>query len=417
MDSPTHAAVAQSAEHTLETEARRNEVRIGWVRAGGFGLVLVLDGVLAAAGTRPASNIAHSAVLLVMAALMLVVVHRARYRPWFRFAIPLVDAVLAERMLVTRMLDQRTVDQELPPGLIAAIALGCGLFAATGGLRLDRKAAVWTTLLAGALFWRLLGETASAGPLAYSLVILMAIGMLGVWTTDLVRRTMRAARGRAFLRRFLPRGLVDAAFRDPLAALDPKAVEATVLVSDMRGFTSLAETIPPVEVLGLLNRLQGALAAAVQKNGGVVDKFMGDGMLAVFGAPDPVEDHAERAIRAARDIRAAVREMNATAPQAVPLRVGIGIHSGSLVAGCLGGGDRLEFTVVGDAVNTASRLESMTKEKGIGLLLSGETAALLGSLELLDLGEVVVRGRRRPLHILTLPEIVDAEAEPPPTSI
>jgi class 3 adenylate cyclase len=309
------------------------------------------------------------------------------------------------------------VKQGHPAGLIAAIALGCGLFAATGGLRFDRKSAIWTTLLAGALFWRLLGDTARAGPLAYSLVILTAIGMLSVRTTALVRRTARAARGRAFLRRFLPQRLLDAAFFDPLAAMEPKALDATVLVSDLRGFTALAETMRPVDVLELLNRLQGALAEAVERNGGMVDKFMGDGMLAVFGATDPVEDHAERAVRAAQDIREALQRVNAERPGAVPLRVGIGIHSGSLVAGCLGGGERLEFTVIGDAVNTASRLESLTKEKGVGLLLSGETAALLGSRELVDLGEIVLRGRRRPLGILTLPEVIDAEAEPAPTSL
>jgi adenylate cyclase len=412
MDSLTHDAIAKAAEHTLETEARRNEQRIGWVRAGAFGLVLLLDAVLAALAIRPASNLIHSAIALGISLGLLAALHRSRHRPWFRFAIPLLDAVLIERLLSTRL-----GAHGFPPSLIAVTALGCGLFAATGGLRFDRKSAIWTTLLAGILFWRLLGDIAPPGPLAYSLVALAAIGMLGVWTTDLVRRTMRAARGRAFLGRFLPRALVDAAFRNPIAALDPKAVEATVLVSDMRGFTSLAETRPPEEVLELLNRLQGSLAACVKKHGGVVDKFMGDGMLAVFGAPEPLPDHAERAILAARDIRQAVREINDASPRSIPLRIGIGIHSGSLVAGCLGGGERLEFTVVGDAVNTASRLESMTKEKGIGLLLSGETAALLGSLELLDLGKVVVRGRRRPLAIYTLPEVADAEAEAPPMSV
>jgi adenylate cyclase len=411
--SETRDAITLSAEHALVQEARRNELGIGWVRLGGCGLVFALDTLLALQGTRPAANVAHSGGLVVIAVLLLAGLLRMGYRHWFRFAIPLLDAVLVERLLSVRLQQQ---GHSL--GLVAAIALGCGLFAGTGGLRFDRKSVLWTTLLAGLMFWSLLGHTASPGALAYSLLILGAIGILGIWTTALVRRTVRAARGRAFLQRFLSHSLVDAAFRNPLDAIETKAIEATVLVSDLRGFTALAETMRPVDVLELLNRLQGALAEAVQRQGGVVDKFMGDGMLAVFGAPDPLEDHAERAVRAAVDIRAAVQRINATRPEQIALRVGIGIHSGALVAGCLGSGDRLEFTVIGDAVNTASRLESMTKDKGIGLLLSGETAALLPeSRELVALGEVVLRGRRRPLAIATLAEVIDAEAEPPPTSL
>ena len=136
--------------------------------------------------------------------------------------------------------------------------------------------------------------------------------------------------------------------------------------------------------------------------GGVVDKFMGDGMLAVFGALDPAPDHARRALSAVRRIRSAVEELNRGLPEERRLRIGVGVHSGTMVAGCLGGGSRLEFTVIGDAVNTTSRLESLTKEKGVDVLISEETARRAPDEGLVDLGVVAVRGRQQGLHVFTL---------------
>jgi class 3 adenylate cyclase len=214
---------------------------------------------------------------------------------------------------------------------------------------------------------------------------------------------MEAERGRLLLRRFLPGALIDSAFSDPLQALGaPRSVEATVLVSDVRGFTALSETLAPTQVLELLNELQGALAGAVEDSGGVVDKFMGDGMLAVFGVHAAQPDHAQRAVQAAQRIRAAMVAYNAARPPGQQVKVGVGLHAGPLVAGLLGSGERLEFTVLGDTVNTASRVESLTKEHGVDLLLTGEVAAQLGATPLRALGEVTVRGRSQSLRLFTL---------------
>ncbi|MDI1428400.1 adenylate/guanylate cyclase domain-containing protein [Polyangium sorediatum] len=226
------------------------------------------------------------------------------------------------------------------------------------------------------------------------------IGLLNVWLADQVRRAMEATRGQLLLERLLP-GVARAALKDPLSLLDaPRSVEATLLVTDLRGFTSLSERMEPGDVFEMLNQLQGALSEAVHACGGIVDKFMGDGMLAVFGATEPGHDHARRAIEAVRRIRAALDEQNRL--RSAGLRIGIGVHSGTVVAGCLGGGSRLEFTVIGDAVNTTSRLEAMTKDKGVDVLVSEETVQRVPEVTFEDLGVAPVRGRQQGIRVFTL---------------
>jgi class 3 adenylate cyclase len=165
-------------------------------------------------------------------------------------------------------------------------------------------------------------------------------------------------------------------------------------VTDLRRFTALSESMEPAAVMELLSRVQGRLAEEVRRRGGTVDKFMGDGMLAVFGAPEALEDHAGAALAAAREMVEAVRGMG--------LALGVGVHTGPVVAGCLGSGARLEFTVLGDTVNTASRLQDLTKEVGAPLCASGDTVTAAGGAErhgLLERGEIALRGRAAPVRV------------------
>src|SRR5207244_630163 len=128
--------------------------------------------------------------------------------------------------------------------------------------------------------------------------------------------------------------------------------EVTSLFVDVRGFTAYAATVEPTETVALLNRLFASVVPVVRQHAGHPNHFLGDGLLAVFGAPDPVDDHADRAVAAALDIQAAVR-----AEFGDELRVGIGLNTGTVIAGTIGGGGKLEYTVIGDAVNVAARVE------------------------------------------------------------
>ncbi|BBY98625.1 adenylate/guanylate cyclase domain-containing protein [Mycolicibacterium fallax] len=151
-------------------------------------------------------------------------------------------------------------------------------------------------------------------------------------------------------------------------------VEVTMMFVDVRGFTALAEALSPAAVVAILNRLFETIVPLVHAHGGHVDKYAGDGLLAVFGAPRRQPDHAERALTAALAIPEAVRtEFGDT------LSVGVGLNSGPVIAGNVGGAGRLEFSVIGDAVNVAARVESATRQTGDTVLLTQHTRELLGA--------------------------------------
>ncbi|MDF3819255.1 adenylate/guanylate cyclase domain-containing protein [Leptospira sp. 96542] len=152
--------------------------------------------------------------------------------------------------------------------------------------------------------------------------------------------------------------------------------EVTVLFSDIRGFTSLSESMQPEEVVQFLNEYLTIMVHIIFKNGGTLDKFMGDGILAYFGAPLKQVDHVKLAVQTARDMFLAMKELNNVRELRGEsnLEIGIGIHSGNVILCDIGSEQRKEHTIIGDTVNLASRLESKTKELGVSLLVSESVA-------------------------------------------
>ncbi len=392
----TRSDLVAAMRDSLDAAVRRNEVSVAVVRLTAYSCVFALDILMYLQHLRPARNIASSATWVALSAVLLVAMTRLPYGRIYWLIVPVFDA-----FLIYELMGSRIATFGMNTAMAAVSALACGLFAATGGVRFDRRAAAWTTFLAVCLLVLLMGNHASHLHLLYSGMAIVMIGMLNVWLADQVRRAMEATRGQLLLEKLLP-AVARAAMKDPLSLLEaPRSVEVTLLVTDLRGFTSLAEQMPPSEVFEMLNHLQGGLSEAVHSCGGIVDKFMGDGMLAVFGATEPGSNHARRAIDAVGRIRKALDEQNRLRAGG-RLKIGIGVHSGTVVAGCMGGGSRLEFTVIGDAVNTTSRLEAMTKEKNVDVLISEDTASRVPDLALEDLGVVAVRGRQKGLRIFTL---------------
>jgi adenylate cyclase len=166
-------------------------------------------------------------------------------------------------------------------------------------------------------------------------------------------------------------------------------LEVSVLFLDIRDFTAYAEQASAREVVSYLNDFYERVVPVLGRHGGQANKFVGDGLLAVFGAPERLADHADRALRAALEIAALVREHYGE-----ELRIGIGLNSGPVLAGTIGGGGRLDFTVIGDPVNTAARVEEATRETGDDVLLTQATRTLL-SREPCELVErpVTLRGK------------------------
>ncbi len=183
-------------------------------------------------------------------------------------------------------------------------------------------------------------------------------------------------------------------------ALGGETLTVTVLFSDIRSFTTISEKMDAQALVGLLNEYFTEMVGIVMSEDGVVDKYIGDAIMAVFGAPVPKADDAVRAVRAAVRMRTALAHLNErlAARGLKPLRTGIGVHTGEVVAGNIGSERRMEYTVIGDAVNLASRLESSTKELGVNVLISEDTWALVKEhIVARPVKEITVKGRAQPV--------------------
>jgi class 3 adenylate cyclase len=187
--------------------------------------------------------------------------------------------------------------------------------------------------------------------------------------------------------------------------LDGEAKEVTVLFADLRDFTTLAESTTPKEVVRIINGYFSEMADAIGRNKGLVLQFIGDEIEAVFGAPLPLEDHPTHAVRAALAMQQRLVVVNEKLKKQGygPLRHGIGIHTGSVVAANIGSEDRLSYAMVGDTVNLASRIQSLNKEFGTDLLISATTVErLMDDIAVDRLPATTVKGKRNPVEVYKL---------------
>ncbi|NIP90031.1 MAG: adenylate/guanylate cyclase domain-containing protein, partial [Gammaproteobacteria bacterium] len=173
-----------------------------------------------------------------------------------------------------------------------------------------------------------------------------------------------------------------------------------ILYSDLESFTGLAEGMSPREVVAMLNEYFPAVIEPINRHGGIVNQFQGDAMLVTFNVPVEDPHHADQAVRAAREIQEIVGGRTFAGRS---LRTRIGITTGTVIAGNVGSGDRMNYTVHGDAVNLAARLEQLNKEHGTQVLVSGATTSLLAdSYPLEPIGEVDIRGKNKSVAVFKL---------------
>jgi adenylate cyclase len=218
---------------------------------------------------------------------------------------------------------------------------------------------------------------------------------------------LERARVRDVFARFIPESLVDEVLSrtDGRLRLGGVRVAGTALFADLRAFTSFAEHTPPDETIEVLNRYLGEMSDAILDNGGTLVAYMGDGMMAVFGAPIERDDHADLAVAAAREmVRSRLPRFNAWAASEGydgTFRMGVGVCSGALMSGNVGSERRLEYTAIGDAVNTASRIQTLTKELGHHVLVAESTLELLSAPadDLRFVAELTIRGRTTPTRL------------------
>jgi len=224
----------------------------------------------------------------------------------------------------------------------------------------------------------------------------LVLASVVAWANKRVRRMFVDVRRSENLARFLPRQLARRILAQGGAALQPVEREVTILFSDIRDFTTRSEFMAPEALIDMLNRYFTEMTESVHRYGGTVDKFIGDGMMCFFGAPQPLERFAANAVAAAQDMLRRLEGLNAelTAHGVAPLAIGIGLHVGEVVVGHVGSDARHEYTVIGDAVNTASRIEGLTKKLGYPLVISRDVWLELAARDAFTpLGEHPVKGR------------------------
>jgi adenylate cyclase len=310
--------------------------------------------------------------------------------------------------------------QEAPAGLEIALILVLGLVVPAASLRFSTLRSMVAALLLAGLLAIAVQLAFNAGwivDLVYPLLALVvsAVGALAVYyLTEAIERE----RTRDMFSRFVPESVVGQVLEqtDGLR-LGGVGRNATVFFSDIRGFTSFAETIQPDQVITILNRYLTAMVDdAILPNRGTLVDYMGDGIMAVFGAPIEMDDHADCALAAARASLVELEKFNDWLRDEMgfeqSFHIGIGLNSGRVMSGNVGSERRLAYTAIGDTTNTAARLEAMTKESPYMLYMSESTRAQLSSNpdDLVEVDEFEVRGREQKVKVWSVEEAAKGEA-------
>ena len=395
-------------------EASRNEQQVraqgslvGERRASIARVVMIaMFGIIAnAGGHTDLLQTAVGATYTVFGLVTLVIVHRIKVaKPeqgmWRPVMVTLVDFTLITAMA---FLDIQRGDGWGPAqhAISAAVLI---TFSVT-------RMTVWHVVLSTSLAvttHMLLAGYAGVLPTQATIFVLggmIVVGFMVAMTNRAISPMFQSLRARDNLTRFMPRQVAERLINAGPEALAPVEREVTVMFSDIRGFTAMSEGLSPREVLAMLDDYFGRMGAIVKGHDGVIGKFLGDGLLAFWGVPDRLSDHANRAVRAARDMQRAVRELNQhrETQGLAPIAVGIGIHTGQVAAGMLGGALQAEYTVIGDAVNVASRIESLTKEHGVDVLISETTWSQLPEPRPGQrLTSAEIRGRKQPIVLYSV---------------
>ena len=271
----------------------------------------------------------------------------------------------------------------------AYMALGAGgLLVSTAGLE-----------------WYLVSQKALLIDTTYSGLSLMLILGQQFWLNFREQSLLRQQIKKQFEHYLDPRQVKRLQDDPDILKLGGEKKEATFLFTDVRGFTSMSEKLEPEQVTYVMNKALTAQQKAVQKHGGMVDKYIGDAMMAIFNAPLDIPSHAKAACDCAHDIVKNMKELNdeLQAEGLPPIAIGIGVNTGEAVIGNMGSESRFDYTAIGDAVNCGARLESATKEAGKDILIGERTESLCGYY-LQELDPMPVKGKAKPLRVFTFME-------------
>jgi class 3 adenylate cyclase len=278
------------------------------------------------------------------------------------------------------------------------------------GIWFGLKIAVITSITASIVYAHFFTHSTDIQTTSAAVIGLQVIGfnLMALLTGWMVDRQRRQQKEKDFLSETFGR-YVSKAVRDEILAgritLKGELKEVTVLFADLRDFTQLAETIAPREVVTIINTYFESMSAAINAHNGLVLQFIGDEIEAVFGAPVALDNHRQHAVDAALEMRSRMSQVNLNLSKQgyPPLRHGIGLHTGKVVAANIGSQQRISYAMVGETVNIASRIQNLNKEFDTDILLSDEVLKGVDQKEgMRSLAPVKAKGIREPLHLYSL---------------
>ncbi len=397
-------------DNILRDRAFKNERAVAFIRFGFFSLSLILDtlayiGVIQYTAIRPQlMTIVMDVIVVFTAAIILVLLLNNIYHDFLKFFAITFDYSLIAMMLI--------YDPTIPKGgqLIYWVILVASIFSfLLNLLRYSKPGAIYSSILTIALFLGVTnyynnGDAENIFPMLFNLLMMLLIGYS---ITSSSRKMMEEANTKKMMERYLPPQLVNELYKKN-ANIEPggESRKVTILFSDIRSFTTISESMSPNAVVTLLNGYLSTMTDIIFHNKGTIDKFIGDAIMTIFGAPIESGDDAQRAVKTAISMISALKDFNNLHKELhSPLEVGIGIHTGEVIAGNIGSDKRLDYTVIGDNVNLSSRIESLTKFYKCPILITQSTYEELKKENSVDttitreVDTVIVKGKSKSIRI------------------
>ena len=316
-----------------------------------------------------------------------------------------VSGVEIHANVVESILQNKTLREENDPGKVFLIFLSLAIVAAFSVFYLKLRFALPLFFPYTIIYLIVVVVFFSEGiilPIFYPLLVLIFVYGLGVILRYLLIREEKR-KLKKYFSLYVAKDVVNEILAHPeKVKLGGETKNLTILFSDIRGFTSVSEKMDAQSLVGLLNKYLTAMAKIVLENRGVVDKFIGDAIMAFWGAPLPLENHAEEAVRTAIEMSRELKKRNEEWKKLnyPEIKIGIGLNTGEVVVGNIGSHERFDYTVIGDNVNLASRLEGLTKFYGVGIIISESTAeAVKDKFVLRQIDFVAVKGKMQGVKI------------------